>query len=103
MDWLSAVFATSCSNEFRLSGLHDPVDERLAGEVALEVFEEAADQDAGLVELAAGGWADRRKRRKQRRKGLQRPAESPAELGSKCFLIASNGLTLCGLRYLLFE
>jgi hypothetical protein len=34
---------------------------------------------------------------------LQRPAESPAELGSKCSLIASNGLTLCGLRYLLFE
>jgi hypothetical protein len=34
---------------------------------------------------------------------LQRPAESPAELGSKCFLIASNGLALCCLRYLLFE
>ncbi len=78
----------------------------MAGEVALEVFEEAADQHAGLVESAAGGWADRRKRRKrrkQRRKGLQRPAESPAELGSKCFLIASNGLALCCLRYLLFE
>jgi hypothetical protein len=42
-------------------------------------------------------------RRKQRKKGLQGPAESLAKLGSKCSLAAPNGLALCGLRYLLFE